>query len=135
MASHRQGNRPRSALLLLGELLLLPADMNPRQWCAHCGLDPAPFDSGTSVHAPRHISKQGNPHIRAALYMPALVAVRWNPPVRAHYQRLLARGKPKLVALVAIMRKLLHAIWGMVRHQQPFDPARFSQAFAPLPSP
>ncbi len=121
-----KGIAQRSALLLLGELSVLPADMSAPQWVAHAGLDPAPFESGQSVHAPRHLSRQGNAYLRAALYMPALVAARWNAPVHAYYLRLLTRGLPKMSALCAVMRKLLHAIWGMFRHGQPFDPSRFS---------
>jgi transposase len=115
-----------SALRILGELCLLPEDMKAAQWVAHAGLDPAPRESGTSVKSPRHISRQGNAQLRAALYMPALVAVRFNAPVKAYYQHLIKKGKKKLVALVAVMRKLLHCIWGMFRHQQVFDPARFT---------
>jgi hypothetical protein len=48
--------------------------------------------------------------------MPAHVAVRHEPNVGAFYQKLLDRGKPKMVAIVAVMRKLLHAIYGMLKH-------------------
>jgi transposase len=63
----------------------------------------------------------GNRPLRRALYMPALVAVRHDPHLRAFYQHLLDRGKPKLQALVAVMRKLLHAIFGIFKHRQPYD--------------
>ncbi len=53
--------------------------------------------------------------------MPALVAVRHDPHLRAFYQHLLAKGKAKMQALVALERKLLHAIYGMFHHQQPYD--------------
>jgi transposase len=53
----------------------------------HAGLDPRPYDSGTSVHRPRRISKVGNRHSRAALYMAALVAIRRDPNVKA-FERL-----------------------------------------------
>jgi len=77
--------------------------------------------SGTSVHKKVRISKHGNAHLRRALYMPALVAIRHQPNLRAFYQHLRDRGKPKMVALIAVMRKLLHAIYGMFKHQKPFD--------------
>jgi transposase len=67
------------------------------------------------------ISKAGNAHLRRALYMPALVAIRHQPHLRAFYRHLRAQGKLKMVALVAVMRKLLHAIYGMFKHQKPFD--------------
>jgi transposase len=120
-----KGIGERSALQLLGELLLLAPDMNAKQWVAYAGLDPKPHQSG-QADAPRHISRQGSRQLRAALYMPALVAVRFNPAVRTYYERLTSRAVPKLQAIVAVMRKILHAIWGMFRHHQNFDPARFS---------
>jgi hypothetical protein len=63
--------------------------------------------------------------IRAALYMPALVAAHRDPNVSAYYENLLARGKPKMVALVAVMRRLLHALWGMLYHRQEWDGNKF----------
>ena len=119
-----------SALRLLGELLMLPADLKAKQWVAHAGLDPRPRQSGT-VDAPRHISRTGNRHLRLALFMPALVAIRRSPQIQAAYEGLLARGKKKKVALIAIMRRLLHAIWGMLHHRQDFNPQLFHAS--PLP--
>lgn len=114
-----------SAVQLLGELALLPEDMTVRQWVAHAGLDPRIVESGQRIGTQRQISRRGNRYLRAALYMPALVASRWEPAVKAFYEELVARGKPKMVALVAVMRKLLHALFGMLRHRQPFDGTRF----------
>lgn len=119
-----------SALRLLGELLVLPAGLKARQWVAHAGLDPRPRQSGAS-DAPRHISRTGNRHLRLALFMPALVAIQRSPHIRAAYESLLARGKKKKVALIAIMRRLLHALWGMLRHHQDFNPALFHASPTP----
>jgi transposase len=110
-----------SAVHTLAELTLLPADLDVRQWVAYAGLDPREYTSGTSVHQKVYISKAGNKHLRRALYMPALVAVQHQDHVRAYYEHLLARGKTKLQALVATMRKLLHAIYGLFKHDQLFD--------------
>ena len=88
-------------------------------------LDPRPGKSGSSVRSPRRISKQGNARIRAALYMPALVAKQHDPNVKAYYEKLLAAGKPKMQAIVAVMRKLLHALWGMLHHRQEWDGQKF----------
>ncbi len=110
---------------MLGELLVLPADMTARQWVAHSGLDVRHVTSGTSVRKAPRVSKQGNAHMRRILYMPALVASQHEPHVRAFYEQLLAAGKTKMQALVAIMRKLLHAIWGMLKTNTDFDGARF----------
>jgi transposase len=118
-----------SALQLLGELSLVPANCDVRQWVAHAGLDPRQHDSGASVHKKVRISKLGSRHIRRALYMPALTAVRFNPPLRSFYEHLQARGKCKMVALVAVMRKLLHAIFGMFKHDALFDGSKLYPTF------
>jgi transposase len=113
-----------SAVQTLAELLLLPADRDVRQWVAYAGLDPREYSSGTSVRKYTRISKVGNAHLRRALYMPALVASRREPHLRGFYEHLLARGKKKRQALLAVARKLLHAIYGIFRSQQPYDGAR-----------
>jgi transposase len=114
-----------TAIQLLGELLVLPSDMTARQWVAHSGLDVRHVNSGTSVHKVPRISKQGNAHLRRLLYMPALVAIRHEPHVRAFYEQLLAAGKEPIQAVVAVMRKLLHAIWGMLKTNTDFDGSKF----------
>ena len=113
-----------SALHVLAELTLLGPDLDVRQWVAAAGLDPRQHSSGSSVHRPARISKLGNAHLRRGLYMPALVAIQHEPHLAAFYQQLLARGKAKLQALVAVMRKLLHAIFGMFKHHQTYDGAK-----------
>jgi len=115
----------RSAIQLLGELRVLPEDMGPRQWVAYAGIDPRSYDSGSSVHKPAQMSRRGNHHLRRFLYMPALVAVRRDPHARALYDELLAKGKKPLQALVAVMRKLLHSLHGMLRHRSPFEGQKF----------
>ncbi len=114
-----------SAIAILAELAVLPPDMSPRQWVAHAGLDPRHAESGSSVRGQVRISKVGNRHLRAALFLPAMVASQHEPRVKAYYQKLIARGKKPMQALVAVMRKLLHAIHGMFRHDADFDGARF----------
>jgi transposase len=124
-----------SAVHTLAELNMLPAGMDVRQWVAYAGLDPREYTSGTSVHKKARISKAGNKHLRRGLYMPALVAVRHDPQVRAYYQHLLARGKTKMQALVATMRKLLHTIFGMFKHDQLFDGQKvYAAQDAPVPA-
>ncbi len=113
-----------SAVSIYGELSVLPADMTPRQWVAHAGLDPRHFESGKFIGKTR-ISKAGNKYLRAALYMPALSAKDHEPNVRAFYEMLLGRGKEKMQGVVAVMRKLLHAIHGMLRHNANFDGEKF----------
>jgi transposase len=120
-----------SAIQILAELMLLPEDRDVRQWVAYAGLDPKEHSSGTSVRKYTRISKVGNRHLRHALYMPALVASRFEPHLRAFYEHLLARGKKKRQALIAVARKLLHAIYGMFRSDRPFDGARLYASPAP----
>ncbi|MGH9404044.1 MAG: IS110 family transposase [Terriglobia bacterium] len=110
-----------SAISILAELSMLSPGLDVRQWVASAGLDPREHSSGSSIHKKARISKAGNRHPRRALYMPALVAVRFDPHLSAFYQHLLAQGKPKMQAMVAVMRKLLHAIFGMFKHRQPYD--------------
>jgi transposase len=118
------GIGPTSAVQILAQLAVLAPHLDVRQWVAQAGLDPRQYSSGSSVHKKTRISKTGNRHLRRALYMPALVAIVHQPHLRTFYEHLLARGKTKMQALVAVMRKLLHAIFGMFKHQQPFDGAK-----------
>ena len=120
-----RGIGPASAIQILAELLVLPKDMTPRQWVAHAGLDPRILRSGLSIHAPARISKMGNRNLRAALFLPALVAIQHEPHVKAFYEKLLAKQKAKMQAIVAVMRKLLHAIHGMLRTGTDFDGEKF----------
>ena len=110
-----------SALQLLGELSPLSPEMSVRQWVAHSGLDPSHRVSGTSVNKPSRMSRAGNRHLRRTLYMPALAAVRCDPHLKAFYEVLLSRHKAKLQAIIAVARKLLHAIYGIFRSQTHYD--------------
>lgn len=121
-----KGVAQASAIQILGELMILPKDMNARQWVAHAGLDPRVFDSGSSVSKKPRISKVGNKYIRQALYMPALVASRFEPNIKGYYHHLIEdNGLKKVQAVCAVMRKLLHAIHGMLQTNKEFDGARF----------
>jgi transposase len=91
---------------------------------AYAGLNPRQHQSGTSVDRATRISKIGNAVLRAALYMPALSAMRYNPAIVALVTRLKSRGrlKPKQI-VVAAMRKLLVLCFGVLKTGKPFDPA------------
>lgn len=116
-----------SALQILGELVLLPGDRDIRQWVAYAGLDPTEYRSGESVRRQSRLSREGNRHLRGALYMPALVAIRHEPHLRGFYQHLVNRGKHKMQALLAVARKLLHAIYGMFRNNSTYQGHRVFQ--------
>jgi transposase len=126
-----KGIGEKSAIQLLGELLVLPDDMRAKQWVAMAGLDPRHHESGTSVSKKTRISKVGNRYLRMALFMPALSASRHVPEVRAYYLHLIEdNGLRKIQAICAVMRKLLHAIHGMWTSDTLFDASRF---YVPTP--
>jgi transposase len=106
-----------SALFLIAYLPEL-GRLNRKEIAALVGVAPFSRDSG-QWRGQRHI-EGGRSRLRQALYMSTLVATRFNPVIRAYYQRLLANGKAKKVALVACMRKLLTILNAMLKKQQPW---------------
>ncbi len=87
---------------------------------AYVGVIPGLHQSGKRQPRRGALTPIGNARLRAALWMPTLTAVRKNPWLRAHYERLRARGKLPKVALVACMHKLLFAIYAVAKHRTPF---------------
>lgn len=116
------GIGPKTALTLMAEYGPQLLQANPKQLTRYAGLEPILFESGSSVRKRPRISKQGNWRLRRALYMAALVGVRWNPILKTFYERKLQQGLAKKSALVAAMRKLLHLVYGVLLHQKPFNP-------------
>ena len=109
------------SLTLLAYLPELGA-LDRRQVAALVGVAPFNRDSGT-LRGKRTVWG-GRARVRSALYMGALVASRYNPVIRDFYQRLLAAGKPKKLALTACMRKLLVILNSMLKHRSPWrDPS------------
>lgn len=92
------------------------------QVAAFLGLIPVEYESGTSVFKRPRLSKAGDSRFRAALYMPAIVATRHNPDIRALYQRLIKAGKTKMAAIGAAMRKLVHIAFGVYKNHTPYRP-------------
>lgn len=82
---------------------------------AFLGLNPRHHQSGTSVRGKTRMSKMGDARLRCALYMPALVALKHNPDIRAFGQRLLTAGKPRMLVVGAVMRKLIHILFGVLK--------------------
>ena len=94
----------------------------PPVWQTDCaGLVPRESRSGTLCGRSR-LSKLGSARVRHALYFPALTAIRHNPIIRAFSARLRTAQKPKMVVVGAAMRKLLHIVYGVLKHQRPFAP-------------
>lgn len=108
-----------TALKLLASLPEL-GTLNRREISALAGV--APFNRDSGRWSGKRSVYGGRAMARGALYMSALVGVRYNPVLKVFYQRLRAAGKPAKVALVACMRKLLIIINSMIRHRQPWSP-------------
>lgn len=115
-----------TAWRLLAEIQAWQQFDDVRQVVAYVGLDPTRHESGRSVRGSRQISRRGCAALRAALYMPAVVAKKHNPILREFAQRLESRGKLPKQIVVAVMRKLLHLAYGILKSGQPFDPAYIS---------
>ena len=92
--------------------------LDRRQVAALAGV--APFNRDSGILRGKRAVWGGRSRVRAALYMGALSATRYNPVIRDFYQTLLTAGKPKKVALVACMRKLLVILNSMLRHRSPW---------------
>ena len=112
-----------TAAIVMGELLDVLRFRSARQLAAFAGLVPQIRQSGTSVHGRGAIGRGGASRLRDALYYPALTAMRHNPPLRGFASRLRAAGKPPMVIVTAVMRKLLHQIYGVLHSARPFDPS------------
>jgi len=94
---------------------------NAKQVSSFFGLAPTETRSGTSINGTRKISKKGNPLVRKKIYMCSLQASRYNKACTNLYQRLLAKGKPKKVALIAVANKLLKIAFAISKSRLPFD--------------
>lgn len=115
------GIADQTAAKLLAEIQHLRDYKHARQAAAYAGLSPMLIESGSSLKRSR-LSKTGNGRVRKALYMPAIVASRYNPVLREFSNRLSQRGKSKMVIIGAVMRKLLHLAFGVLKTRKPFDP-------------
>lgn len=115
------GIGPQTAARLVAEVGDFGRFSGPEKLAAYVGAIPGIKHSGKSKpHGA--MTTIGNARLRCALWMPLLSAVRSNPWLRAYFRHLVAAGKPKKVALVAAMRKLLHAIYSVATNRRPFVP-------------
>lgn len=110
-----------TASRLLAECRSITAFDTARAYAAFAGLVPRESQSGQSRGRAR-LSKLGSARLRYALYFPALAAARVPGPVHTFATRLRGAGKAKMVVVAAVMRKLLHIAYGVLKHQRPFDP-------------
>ena len=95
---------------------------SPRQFAAYAGLVPKHKTSGSSVRSNARLSKLGSAKLRKALYLPAVVAKNHNPVLKAFAQKLKAKGKHNMVIIAAIMRKLLHLCFAIIKSNSSFIP-------------
>lgn len=113
-----------TAAKVLAEFADLDQYESAKAAAADAGLTPSHFESGTSVRRRPRLSKIGKAGVRAALYWPAITAMTHCPACKAFAERLAARGKSKKVIIGAVMRKLVHIIYGVLKHRTPYDPAK-----------
>lgn len=111
-----------TAALLLAEITDIKQYRSARQVAAYAGLVPRERQSGTSVRGRTKLSKIGNARLRRALYFPAITALRCSPFFQAWAEGLRARGKCKMSVICAVMRKLIHLAYGVLKSEKPFDP-------------
>lgn len=116
-----KGIGDHSAAVILGELPPLDRFEDVKQVTAYAGLTPQQLQSGKN-NRQKGMIKMGSKHLRTALFMPALSAMTYNPVITALADRLHEKGKEKMTIVGAVMRKLLHLVYGVLKHQQPFDP-------------
>jgi len=115
------GVGPIVAAVLMGELGDLRDYPSPKALAAFTGIAPALVDSGTSVHQTAHMTKHGSGRVRQVLYLGAMGAVRGKNPLSRSYHHLVASGKPEMVALGAVMRKILACSRAVLVSEQDFD--------------
>ena len=111
-----------TAALLLAEITDITQYRSARQVAAYAGLVPRERQSGSSVRGRTRLSKIGNARLRKALYFPAMTALRSSPFFQAWAKGLQERGKSKLSLICAVMRKLIHLAYGVLKTNKPFDP-------------
>ena len=92
-----------------------------RQFAAYLGLVPVRRQSGTSLNSRGQLGGRGHRSLRAALYMPAVCAITYDPAMALFHERLRQRGKLPKQALAAVMRKLAHVAWGVVHNDTPYQ--------------
>lgn len=112
-----------SLLVLLPEL----GTLNRRQIAALVGL--APFNRDSGRYRGKRKIWGGRASVRSLMFLAAMSARRYSPPIRAYYERLIARGKPKKVALIACARKLLTCLNAMVKANLPWDDDKVTAVF------
>lgn len=124
------GIGPTTVARILGHLGDIRRFKNAKALAAFLGMTPKQHISGTSVKARSVISRTGSTSLRAALFMPSMVALRFNPIIKQFSERLLSSGLPPKAVICAAMHKLTHLIYGVIRTGKPFDAHYLSKRLA-----
>ena len=117
-----KGIGEKFALAIIADMPDVSNFQKSGQFSAFAGVSPSHFQSGSSVHGKSHISRLGSGSIRKVLYMSALVVKNHNPHFQKFVQKLQKKGKAPKVIIVAIMRKLMCILFGMLKNSSHFDP-------------
>ena len=116
-----------TATTILGETNGFELIRNKRQLTSYAGLDVKEKQSGTSVKGKPQLSKKGNRHLRKAMHLPALTAIRHYERFKGVFARLVSKHGIKMKAVVAVQRKLLELTYTIYKTQKPFDKNYFKQ--------
>lgn len=126
------GVGPVVSSLMLAEYGALGEYESAKAAAADAGLSPAHYQSGSSVRRRTRLSKQGKAGLRAALYMPAMRAMQCCPGFKAFADGLKQRGKAHKEVVCAVMRKMVHVAYGVLKHQTAYDPLKVCGRLASL---
>lgn len=113
-----------SCQIMLAKLPDITLFKNARELAAWAGVTPCHYQSGTSGRTSTPITKIGSSNLRRALFMPAMNARVFNPILKDFGDRLKENGKKPKQIIIAIMRKLIHLIYGILKSKEPFNPEK-----------
>lgn len=108
------------ALTILSEIPFITSFGRAREVASFAGLTPRLKQSGTSLRSRGSLTKEGSMALRKQLYMAALNVARRDNSLRPGYEAMIENGKPKMVAICALMHKLLRVAFGVLKHRTPF---------------
>lgn len=111
----------RTAIKLVAEFMDIAGYADARSLAASVGVTPSQHKSGSSVNGATHISKVGNAALRGALWWPAISAMKHNPIIREFVTKLRNAKKHNFAIIIAVIRKLLHLVYGVIKNDKPFD--------------
>ena len=116
------GIGPATINVILSEFAHVQRFQNAKHLASFIGVAPRLMESGTSVLGRSRMSKIGRSQLRKAFFLPAMVALRYNPIIKSFGERLRASGKTKMQVIGAAMRKLIHIVYGVLKNNTPFNP-------------